>query len=66
MLDVLVTVGDNKMTQEKQQPLYFHSYHRNTIKQIDEAVWLDSGGDVQEEQYEEDIEYIYTLGRDKP
>lgn len=66
MLDVLVTVGDNKMTQDKQQVLYFHSYHRNTIKQIDEAIWLDSNGDLQEEQYEEDREYIYTLGRDKP
>jgi hypothetical protein len=54
------------MTQDKQQVLYFHSYHRNTIKQIDEAVWLDSNGDHQEEQYEEDREYIYTLGRDKP
>tara|TARA_R110001606_G_scaffold243_1_gene987 strand:+ start:160 stop:321 length:162 start_codon:yes stop_codon:yes gene_type:complete len=53
------------MTEEKPD-LFFHSYHRNTIKQIDEAVWLDSGGDVQEEQYEEDREYIYTLGRDKP
>ena len=66
MLDELVTVGNNKMTQEKQQVLYFHSYHRNTIKQIDEAIWLDSDGDLQEEQYEEDREYIYTLGRDKP
>lgn len=54
-----------EMTQEKPD-LFFHSYHRNTIKQIDEAIWLDSGGDVQEEQYEEDREYIYTLGRDKP
>jgi hypothetical protein len=54
------------MTQEKQQVLYFHSYHRNTIKQIDEAIWLDSNGDLQEEQYEEDKEYLYTLVRDKP
>jgi len=66
---VLVTVGNNKetskMTQDKPE-LFFHSYHRNTIKQIDEAIWLDSNGDHQEEQYEEDREYIYTLGRDKP
>jgi len=66
LFDVLDKMGDNTMTQEKQQVLYFHSYHRNTIKQIDEAIWLDSGGDHQEEQYEEDREYIYTLGRDKP
>jgi len=54
------------MSNDKQQVLYFHSYHRNTIKQIDEAIWLDSNGDVQEEQYEEDKEYLYTLVRDKP
>lgn len=66
MLNELDKMGDNKMTHDKQQALYFHSYHRNTIKQIDEAVWLDSNGDLQEEQYEEDREYIYTLVRDKP
>ena len=70
---MLVTVGDNKETNRKDKEmtqakpdLFFHSYHRNTIKHIDEAVWLDRKGDVQEEQYAEDKEYLYTLVRDKP
>ena len=53
------------MTQDK-PTLNFHSYHRNTIKQIDEADWLYSDSDTQEEQEEEDREYICTLVRDKP